>query len=470
LLGVNTVSKRYFLAALAVCVSLIAAICFGLDCYLGRSGVREQLEAAAQRETGGAVKIGAIHYGFLSGLRATDIKVTTVADGAHPSSFSLPSIAARVAWRPLFSGRVVIKRLVIQKPSFVLVQNADGGWDLPLPQKPKEPIQRVPGPGESAPKGPEFPIQAVTMENARFGFVERDGRELGVLEGVTVQVVLEGPNKAAGSIVVHAAKLRSGLSIEAFRTPFEFQGTSLTLSPIGARLAEGGIRGAATLGMGPGQPPFTLDLLFDGVNLQRLLTQLGEKQKDRRIAGTHQGNLDLYGRVGDKFSLGGSAQVRLRGGRMDQVPLVQLIGSALQMEVSDIELRQAQLDLRASEGKLFVDSLLLESPSIRINAKGTSALDGKLDLAARLAVHPKLSRKLPGGDWRDIGFAVTGTLARPETDLLQVMVGQRIGNQFMNLLQSVAGKHKKKSGDKKKSEPVPSPAEEEEGMSPAAAP
>ena len=130
--------------------------------------------------------------------------------------------------------------------------------------------------------------------------------------------------------------------------------------------------------------------------------------------------------------------------------------------------------------KVFVDSLVMESPSIGLTAKGTSAFDGKLDLAARLALNPKLSRRLPGwvdanfqpvpgGDWRDIGFAVTGTLARPETDLLQVMVGRKLGDQFMNLLQSVTGRHKKKSGEKKAPQPEPSPAQGEEPQ-PAATP
>jgi AsmA-like C-terminal region len=162
---------------------------------------------------------------------------------------------------------------------------------------------------------------------------------------------------------------------------------------------------------------------------------------------------------------------------MEQIPLVQLIGSVLQMDVKDIELKQAQLDLRAGEGKVFVDSLVMEASNASLTAKGTTTFEGKLDLAARLAVDSKLSRKLPGwvdanfqpvpgGDWRDIAFAINGTLAKPQTDLVQVMVGQKLGNQFMNLLQSLTGKSKKKSGDKKKTQPEPTPTTEDSEAEP----
>jgi len=473
---VNKVSKRFLLATVLAWAFLAAAVCVGLDGYAGSRGVRERLESAAQRELGVPVKIGAVHYNFWRGLRATGITATVGATEAEPSSLFLPSVSAKMAFWPFFSGRVVVKRLVFKEPSLVWVQNADGGWDLPLGKQPTELGKATPKQGERGPKGSklEFKIQAVKIENARFRFVGREGKNIGVLEGVTVHCPLDTPGKVAGTVAVRSATLRKGLTLEAFTAPFTFNGSSLTFSPMDARLAGGTVGGTGTVEIAPGHPPFTLDLLFNGVNLNQLLCELGENQANQQAEGALHGNLDLYGYVGKKKSMEGAGYARLRGGRMEQFPLAQLIGSVLLIEVKDIELQQAQLDLRAGEGKVFVDSLVLESSNISLTAKGTSDFDGKLDLAARLAVSPKVSRQLPGwvdanfapvpgGDRRDIGFAVTGTLSRPKTDLLQVMVGQKLGDQFMNLLQSVTGKHKKKSGDKKMPEPEPSPAEEAEG-------
>ena len=470
MLAVKEVSKRYLLAAALGWAFLATAVCVGVDWYAGSRGVRERLESRAGRELGVPVKIGAVHYDFWSGLRATGV-TASISSGGRESSVSVKSVSARMALWPLFSGRVVVKRLVFREPSLVWVQNADGGWNLPLGKKPSGPKGTHKEPLAKGSKL-EFKIQAVKIENARFRFLGKDGKEMGVLEDVRVYCPLDAPDKAAGTVAVGSARLRNGLNMDDFNARFLFNGSSLALAPMEARLAGGAVGGAATLGTAPGQPPFTLDLHFDGVNLSQLLAELGEKRGDRETEGTLHGNLDLYGTIGDKKSIGGGGYARLRGGRMEQFPLVQLIGSVLLIEVKDIELEQAQLDLRASEGKVFVDSLVLESSNISLTAKGASDFDGKLDLAARLALSSKVSRQLPGwvdanfrpvpgGDRRDIGFAVTGTLARPETDLLQVMVGQKLGNQFMNLLQSVTGRHKKKSSEKKAPEPESSPAEEE---------
>ena len=474
----NTVSKRFFLTVLAVGALLIGALSVGLDFYVSSQGVRKRLEEAAQRKMGLPVKIGGMHYSLWSGLRATGVTLAAGAPGAEPSSLSLPSVSARMALWPLFSGRVVVKRLVFTGPSLVLAQNAEGRWQWPLgaikspPEHAKHPKH-----GSKGFKG-EVGIRAVRIENARFFFVDKKGRNLGILEGVTVECLRTTLGKAEGNIAVERVTLRNGLTLEAFHSPFLFNDDSLSLSPMDARLAEGSVGGRATIGTAHGQPPFTVDLNFAGVNLNQLMTELGESKKNG-MAGTLHGSLDLCGLAGEKKSVQGTGYARLRGARMDQIPLLQLIGSALQMDVSDMELRQAQLDLRVGEEKVFVDSLVMESPNISLNAKGTSAFDGKLDLAARMAINARLSRQLPGwvaanfqpvpgGDWRDIGFGVTGTLARPETDLLQMMVGQKLGNQFMNLLQSVTGKHKKKPGDKKN--PEPSPAQEEGAAQPSATP
>jgi len=447
---------------------LLGALSVGLDFYVSSQRVHQRLEAAAQRKMGLPMKIGGVHYSLWSGLRATGITLAFGSPGAEPSSLSLPSVSARMALWPLFSGRVVVKGLVFTEPSLVLAQRAEGGWQLPMGEV-KSPAQHAKHSSKGSKR--QIEIQAARIENARLCFVDKKGKQLGVLEGVTVDCPSATPGKAAGNIAVEKVTLNNGLTLKAFHSPFTFNGRSLSLSPMDARLAEGSVRGTATLGTAPGQAPFTLDLNFDAVHLNQLMSELGESKKSR-MAGALQGSLDLYGFVGEKKSIQGSGFMRLRGARMDQIPLVQLVGSALQMDVSDMELRQAQLDLRVDEETVFVDSLVVESPSISLSAKGTSAFDGKLDLAARMALNAKLSRQLPGGvaanfqavpggDWRDIGFTVTGRLARPETDLLQVMVGQKLGNQFLNLLQSVTGKHKKKSSDKKKTEPPP--AQEAEG-------
>jgi uncharacterized protein involved in outer membrane biogenesis len=344
---------------------------------------------------------------------------------------------------------------------------------VPPPKAKKKEARRK----KESPSKLEFRIKTVKIENATLRFVDRQGRSTVLFEGVNVYCC--DPEKPEGTVAIGRALLRNGLTVEDFTAPFSFSEGRLALAPVEAQLAGGSVRGSSTLLTGPDSPSFTLDFLFDAVDLSRLLTELGEDQSTRQTAGTLHGNLDLYGLLGKKKSLQGAGELSLRNGRMDQFPLLQLIGKVLQIEeLKDIQLQQAQLDLRAGEGKVFVDSLVMESVNLSLTAQGTTEWDGKLDLAARLAVDPKVSHQLPGwvdasfqpvpgSERRDIGFAITGSLSHPNTDLLRVMMGQKYGNQLMNLWQSLTGKPKKKTGDKKKPE-MPAAEEESDPVSPPA--
>ena len=489
-------SKRFLLIALAAGILPVALVLIGLDCYAGSRDVREMMEAALSKELGTPVKIGALHYWPWSGLRATDIqaaKSTTGSDAAPPSSVVIPSVSARIALRPLFSGQVLVKRLSFDSPSLTWVAT-ESFWSDELAEGVPETSRLVPGKPENGtveqprsvplfklhprqvenPKEsskPErrksivldFKIHAAQIENATFRFVDKRGSTIALLEGVTVHCPFDVPEKLEGSLVIDKVTFEDGMTLEGFATPFRWNGQSLDLSPIDAKLAGGSVRGQGRILSVSDHAPFTLDLLFDGVDVQQLLASNGKDSAGKRAAGKLYGNLDIYGRLGKTKSIQGTGQMKMHGGRMEQLPLLQLIGKVLLIEeLTNVELQQAQLDLRADDGIIFVDSLVMESANMSLTAKGTSALNGKLDLAARLAINPKVSRQLPGwidanfhpvpgSDRSDIAFSVTGTLSHPETDLMQVMVGQKYGNQIKNLWQSITGK-KKKSGEQKKPE------------------
>jgi len=462
-----------------------------MDFYAGSSGVKQRLESALLRELHYPVKIGGLHYTLWSGLRATDITVAFPdSKGAGLDSLSVPSVSAKVAFGPLFSGRVIVEKLLFKEPSLVWMEGEIGG--APPSEEQLTVAPEVSG-AQAKPESvselgvgklPEavsvtvkkktqrveldFRIQTAQIQNATLRFLDRSGKEVCLLEGVDARSTIEAPNKASGNLSILKASFGERLILETFNAPFVFHDGALALPRIDTRLAGGSVRGEGTLAILPEHPPITLDLVFDDVSLEDLLIQLGEAQTVQQMSGTLQGNLDLYGRIGETKSFGGTAQLRLRDGCMEQFPLLQLIGKVLPIEeLKHLDMRQAQLDMRVEEGRALIDSLVMESANLSLTANGTGGFDGKLNLAARLAVNPKVGRQLlgwvdanfqpvPNSDRRDIGFAVTGTLLAPETDLMRVMLGQRYGNQILNLWQSLTGKPKKKSGDKKKIEVTPS--------------
>lgn len=458
---------------------VVATILLGLDLYVGSKNVRTRIEAALQRELKLPIQFGGVHYTLWGGLRATDavVEMGSASEGAN-LTLSIPTISAHLAWYPLLTGHVVVQRLLFKSPQLTWVEGSDGKWNLAFP-KPAE--AKAPKPTAQGPKKKhgnralEFGIEAIRVENATARFIDRQGRPSVTFEGVNIY--LRDPEKPEGTIAIAKTSLREGLCVEDFAAPFAFKKSSIAVAPIDARLAQGNIRGSATLRPTEGLPAFTLDLLFDKINLTGLLTQFGEDQTAQRTGGTLEGNLDLYGTAGQKKTIDGVGQLRLRDGRMEQISLLQAIGKVLQIEeLNDVELRNAQLDLRAAEGKVFIDSLVMESINMALTANGTSEWDGKLNLAAHLAVDAKISHQLPGwietgfqpvpgGNFREIAFNINGSVSHPSTDLLGVLMGQKYGTQFLNLWQSLTGKGKKKGGEKKKPE---TPAlEEEDDVSPA---
>ena len=149
----------------------------------------------------------------------------------------------------------------------------------------------------------------------------------------------------------------------------------------------------------------------------------------------------------------------LRNGRIDQYPMLQLIGQALQIdELTSLELRQDQLDLSVGSGKLFIDSLVLESPNLSLTANGESAVGGRrLDLASALTINARIGKQLPGWvrqhfqlvqgtDRQIIKFHIGGSLAHPDADLMRVIVGEKIERQVMDVYRRFMGGgwHKKK--------------------------
>lgn len=510
----HTNSKRFLLAGVAAVV--VAGLVWA-GAVAGSVGGKEQMEAALWRELGVPVKIGSLHFSLWSGFRANGVtlEIPAASEECAPSSLSIPMITAKVAFWPLFSGRVVIRQLSLRDPSVVWVQAAEGQWALCLkrktakserpgapgiaetpssaeaaatPKPAKSPKEAKAPRGEKEHKSPEFQIQSVRVKNALFRFVDHQGRTSALVEGGAVACRMKDPWSAEGKLSVSRVTLRDGASLEELEAPFRLENDLLAFPAIQARLAEGNVRGSGsvhvetnapqfTSGSEPFPPAFTLDVQFDGVSLNHLLLDTGKVS--RATSGILHGNLDVYAMALDTKSIRGVGHLQMSNGRMEQFPLLQMIGKAVPIEeLKDLELRQAQLDLRADDGKIHVDSLVMESPNLRLTARGTSGWDGKLALAARLNVNAKVHRQLPGwvaanfrpdasaGERREIDFSIGGTLSRPNTDLMQMMVGRKVGDQLMNLWKSLTGKPKKGEDGKKKADGAPAAEEKESGDPP----
>jgi hypothetical protein len=129
-------------------------------------------------------------------------------------------------------------------------------------------------------------------------------------------------------------------------------------------------------------------------------------------------------------------------------------------ELKMLELKQADANVTIRDGKVIVDKMSVASNNFIVDATGESGFNGALSLAARFHVNEKIrkeSRGLIGGNFEPsewdgythMPFRISGTLARPKTDLLDKLVGTRISQDlggFINsFLRPIQGQKKKKS-------------------------
>lgn len=465
-------AKGILISVAVIVVVLVSAI-FGIGLYVESQGVQVRLETALGDELRMPVKLGGVHLSPWSGLSVAGIAIasgSTAGTAAAGTDFvHVERISARMRWRSLFSHRVIIRELVISQPSVVWPLAGDGRWQLPRGERAATSQQAVPPGAEKTHGSPiKVSLEAARIEDATVRFLNREGEPMAVLEGVTVRCPAVGDKEVRGSAIVRKITLRDHVTVENISASWSYTGDRLSVEQIDARIAGGSVRGAYGLSPGVGGTPFTLDLLFDGVDLKRLLTEGQNSGNEQNISGTLYGCLDLYGKHGERNAVGGSAHMKLRNGRMDQYPMLQLLGQALQIdELTSLELQRAEIDLRIGGGKALIDSIILESPNVSLTAQGDTGLDGKkLDLASMLTLSERVSRQLPG--WvrqhfqpvadtqrQSIRFHVGGSLAHPDADLMRVIVGEKIEKQVLDVYRRFigGGLRKKKAEKKPENEP-----------------
>lgn len=421
--------------------------------------------------------------------------------------FHSPLVSARLAWKPLLAGRFVIRELVITQPTVQWAQSEKGRWSLPRLQEEKQPLPApaqepvepeevveakappeaiAPEPSQPASEKPtdkkktakkpkkqreksprepkkkiEFQVVAARIENASFRFYDRKRRPLAVFEGVNFDCPSTSAHRAEGTAVIRSVTLHDGVTLENLSTPYLFENGTLSLPKIEAELAGGAVNGLFLLHAEEDGAPFQLDVQFDKVDLGRLLNEARADLSGQKVQGAIAGSLKLEGESGREKSIVGGGEVVLAGGRMEHNPLFQMIGQALQIdELTRLDLKQSRLDFRVKNARVHVDPLLIESENLSLRSEGSVRFNGKLDLQASLAVNSRISRQFPkwlmsnfkplaDADRQELRFKIRGTLDNPDTDLMRVLVGQRLEKQALELLRVFRSSPKEKKKGKK---------------------
>jgi hypothetical protein len=130
------------------------------------------------------------------------------------------------------------------------------------------------------------------------------------------------------------------------------------------------------------------------------------------------------------------------------------LGQLLQIdELQLLKLSDARIDATVHNERVQVDNVILKSDNLILRGSGPVRFNGKMNLDASLLVNRKIQQQLKSvlsknfidsedPDYRELPFTVTGRIDNPKTDLVDKLigakVGQDVGGMLMNILRSNA--------------------------------
>ncbi|MEI6494148.1 MAG: hypothetical protein WCO94_16505, partial [Verrucomicrobiota bacterium] len=157
----------------------------------------------------------------------------------------------------------------------------------------------------------------------------------------------------------------------------------------------------------------------------------------------------LSGVSGKPETFAGRVDVSLREARFQPLDFIRQIGDLMNIqELRMFELKTAEAGLNIHDKKVTVETLVLESENLVLDATGPVGFDGKMKLQARLHLNERLRKDLAGllsnnfkeserAGYQLMPFSITGTVSRPKTDLLDKLTGFHIGDDVGGLLKNL---------------------------------
>ena len=503
--------SRIILIAFGSLVAFLAIVSLSVNLYVQSKATQAKIQHELSQRLGTPLQVRQISVTPWGGPKLSGI---TIPQTVGPGDFlKAETFQLRVRFFSLFRKRLVIKQVSFVEPTVVWQQNAEGKWRLPEMKEESgkaRPIRPAPGTPQGKPetttqetptaeattasvepqtKLPEPPpekspslvpeIQRINLKHGNFTFLDRVGKVVGNFEGVDFRSVLPSNISVRGNVKIAKASLRDRFFLKRLQSPFSYEPDVLDLSKISAEVGGGHIAGRFAIQPEAEDSPFTAGLNFRDVQADQIIVDAGGPKG--MVQGKLEGNFEASGKTAGPASVTGHGAIFLRDGQVRQYSLLVALGQLLQIEeLMQLHLQQAEAQYHITPGVINIDTLVLRSPNIRLSAKGTVTLAGKLKLDSRLAINDKIRGQLfnmvrdnftpssePG--YYALDFQVGGTIDRPKTNLMDRLVGRGLKDLFNEFMGT--GKPKKKHGAPTETPtPEASPAMTPSSPPPTAAP
>ena len=461
----HPIAKPILIGVGGLLILWAAAVLF-VNIYLQSGAVQTRLRDTISREVGAPAQIRQTYYTPWSGMTISGLTIP------GPSGFKFPilevqKIHLRLDLFALAQGRLVVKNLSFLSPTLAIRQtepqnkpqaeppepvpanespvltalpsdhlpgDASGLVQTQLPSSPLKPRQQM----------PPAQIQSFHVQNGRAAFFNTNGKKILQIEGVFVSAGHHVKKQFKGSYRIARAALWDSINSRDFSGKFEWDSGHLSLPDIQATLADGPLTGQLEW-----LPDNTFGFTGQVANasIQKLIADSGVNANGAQ--GLLNAKIALEGMAGKPESFHGTAEVNLLEARMEPIELIRQLGELLRVdELRMLALKNAEAIFSIRDSRVTVEELQLTSENLMIDATGTAGFNGDLDMNARLHVNDKLRKETRGllgknfqpsetEGYTHMPFSITGSLDRPKSDLLDKMVGLRIGQDVGGLLKNL---------------------------------
>jgi len=462
---VPKIAKKFLIVGGAF-VSLLAIALLVVNLYLQSEGVQSRIQVAAISALGAPIKTGGSIYTPWGGFVINAISVPNPTQ-TDENLLEADSLRIQFALMPLLQGRLLIKQVVLANPTLRATQDENHNWIVLIPPPPLQNIPITIPNGEKAGAGKSFQvtIESIRIQGAKATFVDTKGRVVMRLEKSDFVAKIHDDKTSSGVFDIGNLEIAEVLKPRRIGGPFTWDGKTLDMPEIQGGLGGGNIHGHFQLRT-EAEPSFTLGMTISEAKLAYLTRDAGGKADG--TSGQLNGQIDLTGSPRDTNALQGTASLSLDEAKLTPVDFLVQFGQMFGVdELQKLQLSEATSQFTIQDGRVNVDKVFLQSENLILTGTGTAEFSGDLDIDAALLVNKKLQRSLRAvmgknfvktedPEFKKLEFSVTNTLANPKTDLLDKLVGARVGQDIGGLLQNFFRPPAPKK-DKPKEEPKEEP-------------
>jgi type II secretion system protein N len=430
---------------LAWCIGLL-----GINLYIQSPGVQRDLRDSFSESLGLPLEVFRITFTPWGGLTFEDVTVGS-SDSETPI-LKAGNLKVRCDYLALLRRKIILREIVLRQvdlrvPLAAMKETLEATKRAGVPPPTPNATQL----GSSSP--PEIAryrksltirdtltrrfwveIQKFKLKDATIIVLRPDGATAAVIHGLDSTLNFQHGNYL-GRVHADNAMIGGTISVDDIGSPVRFNGGSLALEDVCAKVSGGDLNGTFNLDFSDSQLPYRLEVKASGIDVNEL-TKRTSSFLDR-AHGTLEGSFELTGAGRDSGRAAGTGTLEIKSGYLDQYPMLQEIGRWTQIdELQRLDLEEAESNFRVVGSRVQVDSIRLISKNCQINLAGTVEDSQKLDLKGRLTITQFLSQKIPNelednfvttedGRGRYLDFEVSGSVQKPETNLYDRIIGDK---------------------------------------------